>query len=95
MKHYIIVKYNDTVTDKSAVRDSAAELFAGVTKIKGVRGVSLHTSATDFPNRYDLMIIIDMEKEALPRFIDSDIHAQWKRDYTRYMLSKAIFDSDD
>lgn len=95
MKHYIIVKYNDSVKDKDALRAEITGLFEGVLRIEGVHGLTVHASATDFPNRYDIMIIIYMDKTALPRFIESDIHTAWKRGYTKYMLSKAIFDSDD
>lgn len=95
MKHYIIVKYNDSVKDKDALRVEITKLFEGVLHIEGVHGLTVHPSATDFPNRYDIMIIIYMDRDALPRFAESDIHVAWKRDYTKYMLSKAIFDSDD
>jgi quinol monooxygenase YgiN len=95
MKHYIIVKYNDLAADREALRAEITKLFGGVMDIDGVHGFTVHTSATDIANRYDIMIIIYMDKDALPRFAQSDIHIAWKREYTKYMQSKAIFDSDD
>ena len=46
----------------------------------------------DRPNRYDLLIRIDMEKETLPVYDDSEPHHVWKRDYACYLEKKAIFD---
>ena len=93
MKHYIIVKYNETVTGKEALYGEVSKLFEDAREIMGVRGVELFRSVTDFPNRYDLMIVLDMEDNALRSFDQSELHYVWKRDYAKYIASKAIFDS--
>lgn len=94
MKHYIIVKYNDSVPDKSALTPGISALFEPCKNIAGIHGVRIFQCVTDFPNRYDIMIVLDMEKDALSAFNASEIHHNWKRDYTKYMESKAIFDGD-
>ena len=94
MKHCIIVKYNDTVTDKAALLEEIKTLFAPCAHIPGVHGLLFCPTATDFPNRYDLMIALDMDREALEAFNASEVHHVWKRDYAKYLASKAIFDGD-
>lgn len=94
MEHHIIVKYNDTVIDKEELLQRIRAHFADVTAIEGVSGVEFHTSVIDRPNRYDLMIVIEMEKESLPLFDASDVHNLWKENFSKYIVQKAIFDCD-
>ena len=44
MKHHIIVKYNDTVTDKEELLQRIKAHFEAVTLIEGISGVEFHTS---------------------------------------------------
>lgn len=44
------------------------------------------------PNRYDLMIETEMNKESLALFDHSEIHSIWKETYSKYIQSKVIFD---
>ena len=63
MKHYIIVKYKDkNVTEKIKVPVKA--LFERTLVIEGINAVEVKTCCIDRENRYDMMITIDMEKEA-------------------------------
>ena len=46
----------------------------------------------DRENRYDLAIIIDMDKAALPAWDASELHREWKSGFGSYLAAKAIFD---
>lgn len=94
MKHHIIVKYNDLVKDRAQFKREAEELFSNALKTEGVNGVKLIEGLPLAENRFDLMIVIDMEKESLPLYNESDYHKAWKRDYGKYILQKAIFDCE-
>jgi hypothetical protein len=95
MKHYIIAKYNDTVKDKQELLPEIKALFDDADKISGVHGVKIYPSVTDRPNRYDIMIELDMDAEALPAWDASEVHKKWKAGYGKYLESKAIFDRAD
>lgn len=94
MKHYIIVKLNGQGKEQKDLTARIRELFSRSTAIEGVHRVSVHTSVIDLPNRYDLMICVEMEREALGPFDASDIHREWKAEYAGYLETKAIFDCD-
>ena len=92
MKHCILAKWNETVTDKTALLAQVKALCAAADAIPGVHGVTVHPCCIDRPNRYDLMIVLDMDKEALPNWDASDIHHRWKDEYGGLLEKKAIFD---
>lgn len=60
--------------------------------IPGVHGVEVYPCCVDRANRYDLMIVLDMDKDALPNWDASDIHHRWKDEYGDLLEKKAIFD---
>lgn len=93
MKHYIIVKFTEG-TDTAALAGPVRELFAETLAIPGIHGVQVHLSCTDRPNRYDLMIEMDMDREALPAYDASEPHLRWKKEYGDRIASKAIFDCE-
>ncbi len=94
MKHHIIVKYNALVTDKEALQKDIAALFASAREIPGVSGARLFPNCIPLENRFDLMIVVDMEKEALPNWNTSALHLKWKEEYGKFIQSKAIFDCE-
>lgn len=94
MKHHIIVKYNALVTDKKAIETDIQALFSAAKEIPGVQGATLFPNCIPLENRFDLMIVVEMEKEALPNWNESALHHQWKEQYGRFILSKAIFDCE-
>lgn len=94
MKHYIIVKYNDSVTDKAALLEEIRTLFEKTKEIEGIHEVFVYPCCIDRANRYDVMIEIQMEKEALPAYDACEWHAQWKREYAEYIEKKTIFDCE-
>ena len=93
MKHHVIIK----ISDPSALPYLAAkaeEIFQKTTSVPGVRSVEVHRSCSDIPNRFDLMIIIDMEPEALAAYDASEPHQEWKKLCDPLLASKAIFDCE-
>ena len=95
MKHYILVKWNELVTDKVAIIEDAKKVFSKCLKVEGIRAIEFLPNIVDKPNRYDLLIRIDMDKESLEDYIHSEGHIEWKENYTKFIQSKAIFDSND
>ena len=94
MRHYIIVKFKDkTVAEKIKVPVKA--LFERTLVIEGINAVEVKTCCIDRENRYDMMITIDMEKEALSSYDVSEPHKEWKAEYGDLIEKKAIFDSED
>lgn len=92
MQHHIIVKWNSKVEDKRALCPEIEALFQKTLAIPGVHKVEVIPNIIDRPNRYDLMIRMTMEEEALPAYDASPWHAEWKERYGSFMESKAIFD---
>ena len=95
MKHCIIVKWNEIVTDKAKILDGVREVFADCTATDGVKGVEIIPNIIDRPNRYDVMIVVTMDKDALTAWDDSDTHKRWKSEYGDRIVSKAIFDAEE
>ncbi len=94
MKHHIIVKFTEG-TDARALAGPVQKIFDETLSIPGVHGVDVKLSNSDRANRYDLMIVMDMDKEALPAYDASRPHLQWKTEYGDLIAKKAIFDCDD
>lgn len=95
MKHYIIVKFNETVTDKVRIGKEVLALFSELKGKNGIHDVQIKMNCISRDNRFDLMIIVDMDKEALSFYDESEQHKKWKKDYSCYILNKAIFDSEN
>ena len=93
MKHYIIVKFNENV-EKEKLRNPINELFQKALNIKEIVKVDIYESNMDLPNRYDLMIKMDLSKKALEEFDNGEIHKEWKESFEKYIMSKTIFDCD-
>ncbi len=96
MKHDIIVKYKAGITkeQKAALMPEIAELFRHTTEIPGIHGVKLYPNVVDRGNRCDLMIEIDMDREALETYDSCIWHKQWKEQYGDLLEKKAIFDHE-
>ena len=94
MKHCIIVKFIEG-TDYRALEKPVLGIFEETLSIPGIHGVELRLSNSDRPNRYDMMIVMDMEKDALPAYDVSEPHLRWKTEYGGLVAKKAIFDCDD
>lgn len=94
MKHHIIVKWNDSVADKGAIVKPVRELFSRSAEIGGVHGAEIYENCIARDNRYDIMIVIDMDRDALPAWDASDVHKTWKESYGAMIEKKAIFDCE-
>ena len=93
MKHHIIVKFTEG-TDVDALLAPVQAIFDRTLEIRGVHGVRLLRNCVDRPNRCDLMIVLDMDPEALPAYDASEPHHQWKAEYGPITAKKAIFDCE-
>ena len=93
MKHYIIMKFTEG-TDVKALEEPVHKIFEETLQIPGVHALEIKTSNSDRSNRYDLMIALDMDKEALPAYDASEPHHRWKSEYGDRIAKKAIFDCD-
>ena len=71
------------------------EIFAQTLVIPGVHGLTLRRNCIDRPNRYDLLIELDMDPAALPAYDASEPHHRWKNDYGALVAKKAIFDYEE
>ncbi len=94
MKHHILVKFTEG-TDYRALAEPIRGIFAQTLSIPGVRAAEIRLSNSDRPNRYDMMIVMDMDKEALGAYDVSEPHLRWKAEYGDRIAKKAIFDCDD
>lgn len=94
MKHYIIVKWNEKVTDKAAFAKRAEEIYAACTQIDGVEAYRVIKSNSDRKNRFDLMIEMTLTAQGLANYDASEMHRLWKSEMSEYFEAKAIFDCD-
>jgi len=95
MKHCILVKWNSQVVDKKALLPEIHSIFDKLLVLDGIKSVKIHENVIDRANRYDLMICIEMDKEILPVYDESDSHHEWKEKYGKFVENKAIFDFED
>lgn len=93
MKHFIIVKWNDAAKMKSQT-EAIETLFKKTLVIPGIDAVEIHPSCSDRANRYDLMIEIRMDPDALPVYDDCEPHHLWKEQYGGEIAHKVIFDCE-
>ena len=96
MKHDILIKYKPEITKerKAELIPEIRTLFEHTTEIPGIYGVMLYPNVIERENRYDLLIEIDMEREALETYDCSVWHKQWKDQYGDLLEKKAIFDHE-
>ncbi len=90
MKHCILVKFIKSFDWQSEL-SKIATIFDSI-NINGVHKTEYLVNCIDRENRYDLLIRIDMEKEALEKYDMSENHHIWKETYSKYIEKKAIFD---
>ena len=83
------------MNDKMTVVNEVKKIFDKLLTIKGIENVQLHTNVIDRSNRFDLMIIIEMDKAVLETYDKSEPHHEWKEKYGKFVENKAIFDYED
>ena len=83
MKHCILAKF----TPEAKAQPAAAD-------IPGVHGAEVIPNCVDRDNRYDVLIRLDMDREALSLYDVSAMHHRWKDEFTPLLEKKAIFDHE-
>lgn len=94
MLHHVLVKWKERPVNPAQLNRQIESLFQGVLTVPGVHGVEVIPNVVDRPNRYDLMIRIDMDADALPAYDACETHHRWKNEYGALIEKKAIFDCD-
>lgn len=94
MKHYIIGKWKPEAGEKTNFLPRVQEIFSEAGHIPGVYGAEIFTNCIDRDNRYDIMIVIHMERSALTAYDDSAMHHAWKEEFGPLLEKKAIFDHE-
>lgn len=94
MKHYIIAKFKPEVDNKAALMPRIRQIFSAAAETEGVYGAEVFENCTPRDNRYDVMIVIDMEASALPAYDACAMHHQWKDEFGPLLEKKAIFDHE-
>ena len=94
MNHCILAKFKPEIAkeQKEAMYPEIKALFDNTTSIDGIHEVKLLTNCIARENRYDIMIVISMEPEALPAYDVCSWHKEWKSVYGDLLEKKAIFD---
>lgn len=92
MQHHILVKWNEQAPDHDRLRQEIGTLFQAVLEIPGIHRVDVLPNVIDRPNRYDLLIRLTMDRDALDAYDSCAPHHTFKDTYTPYMAKKAIFD---
>ncbi|MGI5070813.1 hypothetical protein [Treponema pectinovorum] len=97
MKHCILVKFIPEISKKleNSFIEQIQDIFNGTTDIDGVHYVKIFKRCINRDNRADIMIEIDMDKNSLEEFDQSDAHLIWKREYSRFIVEKTIFDFEE
>ncbi len=93
MKHHIIVKFRNDAPSVEEMMPRIDAIFSGVLEVPGVRGYEILENCVDRSNRYNLMIVITMDRDALGTYDKCEAHHAWKNEFSGYIESKAIFDS--
>ena len=91
MKHYIIAKFQENC-DWRPMIGAITALFEETLLIPGIRSVRVKPCCVNRPNRYDLMIEMEMDREALDAYDACEAHKKWKQEYGAFLLKKTIFD---
>ena len=92
MKHYIIAKCTDSVSDITGFVKKAEAHFQAITEVEGVYAVRVVEGIREGANRFHIMIEIDMDRSALKAYDESDCHHEWKEKFGPYLEKKTIFD---
>ena len=93
MKHCILAKYRPEVYPRrTELLPRIREIFAPLTALDGVRGVTVYPNCVARDNRCDVLIVVDMAPDALPLYDASAPHHLWKEEFGPLLAQKVIFD---
>lgn len=69
MKHCILAKFTpEAKAQRAALLPRIREIFSAAADIPGVHGAEVIPNCVDRDNRYDVLIRLDMDREALPLY---------------------------
>lgn len=75
MKHCILAKFTpEAKAQRAALLPRIREIFSAAADIPGVHGAEVIPNCVDRDNRYDVLIRLDMDREALPLYDVSAMH---------------------
>ncbi len=93
MKHCILAKYGpEAYSRRETLLPHIREIFAPAAELPGIHRVAVYPNCVARDNRYDVLIVLDMEPEALPLYDASAPHRLWKEEFGPLLAQKAIFD---
>ena len=93
MKHCILAKYTaDAYSRRAELLPRVREIFSVAADIPGVAGAELFSNCVDRANRYDVLIVLEMARDALAAYDESAMHHRWKDEFGPLLEKKAIFD---
>lgn len=95
MKHCILVKWNEQVRDKKSILPTIRSIFDKLLVFENVYKVRLHENIINRANRFDLMICIEMDKDFLPIYDESEPHHEWKEKFGKFVGNKVVFDYEE
>lgn len=90
MKHCILVKFNKDFDWKNEL-DNIKRIFDSI-DVEGYHFTEYCINCVNRANRFDLLIRIDIDKEALPLYDVCPSHLEWIENYAKHVEQKAIFD---
>jgi len=91
MKHCILAKYRAEVYPRREVLlPRIREIFAPLTDLPGIHGVRVYPNCVARDNRYDVLIVLDMERDALPLYDGSAPHHLWKEEFGPLLAQKGL-----
>ena len=77
MKHCILAKFTpEAKAQRAALLPRIREIFSAAADIPGVHGAEVIPNCVDRDNRYDVLIRLDMDREALPLYDVSAMPSQ-------------------
>ena len=91
MKHYIIIKLSKDEDKEKLIKD-IKEHYNNAISIEGVKRVDVFTSSSKLRNRFDMMIKLDLNKQGLQNYEESNFLKEFKDKYDKYISKKTIFD---
>ena len=93
MKHCILAKYRPEVYPRrQELLPRIRQIFSAASELEGVSGASVYPNCVARENRYDVMIVLEMDRDALSLYDDSEMHHRWKDEFGGLLEKKAIFD---
>ena len=93
MKHCILAKYTAEFYPRRAeLLPRIREIFSSAADIPGVTWAEVFPNCVDRDNRYDVLIVLEMARDALAAYDESAMHHRWKDEFGPLLEKKAIFD---